>query len=82
MLAEGALVKVQPPEDHGAGVAQAHDGGRVAAGGEILVGERPECRRCILQVKEILDRDRHAVQRSAIATGAKFCGRLFRLRHR
>ena len=82
MFTESALVKVKAPEDDGARVAQAHHCGGVAAGGEILVGERAECRWRIFQVKEILDRDRHAVQRSAIATGVELCGRSFRLRHR
>ena len=82
MLAERALVQMQPAKDDGARVAQALNRGRIRFADEVLVGERSEGRRDSARVKKVLDSDRNAMQGSPTAAGPQFSLGLLGFSHR
>ena len=77
--AERELVQVRLADDDGAGLAQLRDRRRVATGDVALAHARRRSRRRAPDVEEILDRHRHAVQRTAVVSGRQLAVRLARL---
>lgn len=82
MFAEGSFMQVEPPEDDRARGAQPAHCSRVLVGDEIAVGGRAEGRGSPAGMEKVLDCDRHAMQRPAIAAGAYLHFRLLRFGER
>jgi hypothetical protein len=79
VLAEGAFMQVQLAEDDGAGHLQPMYRRAVELRHEVLVHAHTESRRNALSEIEILEGDRHAVQRATIASRRNFDRRTPRL---
>ena len=81
--AEGELVQVGLADEHRAGLPQvARSTGASCVGDVALAHARRRRRRRARDVEEVLDRDRHAVQRSAVVAGGELAVGLARLRAR
>ena len=77
--AERELVQVGLADEHRAGLPQMGDGRRVALGDVALAHARRRGGRRAADVEQILDRDRHAVQRSAVVAGGELAVGVARL---
>ena len=78
--AERELVQVGLADEDGACLAQVRDGRRVACGHVAVAHARGGGRRRAADVEQILERDRDAVQRAAVAPGRELAVGLARLR--
>ncbi len=65
-------MKIRFPDENRAGLSQQRDRGAVAIGHVPFADARRRGRRHATDVKDVLDRDRHAVERTSIATGGEF----------
>ncbi len=79
---ERELVQVGLADEHRAGLAQVGDRRRIAFGDVAVAHARRRGRRHAADVEQVLDRDRHAVQRTAVVAGGQLLIGLARLPQR